>query len=87
MAPLTGGQALAQQLVKEGVEVIFGLPGDQMMHALDGLYDVTDRIRFLTTRHEQATTYMADGYARAAGRPGVAAAAAQKTAYAFLDWA
>jgi acetolactate synthase-1/2/3 large subunit len=72
MAQLTGGQALAQQLVREGVEVIFGLPGDQMMHALDGLYDVTDRIRFLTTRHEQATTFMADGYARAAGRPGVA---------------
>jgi type IV pilus assembly protein PilY1 len=33
---LTGGQALARQLVREGVEVIFGLPGDQMMHALDG---------------------------------------------------
>jgi acetolactate synthase I/II/III large subunit len=68
----TGGQAFAHQLVREGVEVIFGLPGDQTMHALDGLYEVRDRIRFVTTRHEQATTYMADGYARASGRPGVA---------------
>ena len=68
---MTGGQALARQLEREGVECIFGLPGDQTMHALDGLYEVPS-IRFITTRHEQGTTYMADGYARAAGRPGVA---------------
>ena len=41
------------------------------MHALDGLYDEPG-IRFVTTRHEQGTTYLADGYARAGGRPGVA---------------
>jgi acetolactate synthase-1/2/3 large subunit len=68
----TGGQALAGQLEREGVDVIFGLPGDQMMHSIDALYDVRDEIRFITTRHEQATTYMADGYARATGRVGVA---------------
>jgi acetolactate synthase I/II/III large subunit len=68
---MTGGQALARQLELEGVEVIFGLPGDQLMHALDGL-QVEGRIPFLVTRHEQATTYMADGYARTAGRPGTA---------------
>lgn len=68
---ITGGQAFARQLAREGVEVIFGLPGDQIMHALDGLYDEPG-IRFITTRHEQGTTYMADGYARAGGRPGVA---------------
>ncbi|MHB1777644.1 MAG: thiamine pyrophosphate-dependent enzyme [Acidimicrobiales bacterium] len=67
----TGGDALAAQLRAEGVEVIFGLPGDQLMAALDALVDVPE-IRFVVTRHEQATTYMADGYARAAGRPGVA---------------
>ena len=72
MPRLTGGQALAQALVAEGVDTIFGLPGDQLMHGLDALYDVRDRIRFVTTRHEQATTFMADGYARSAGRPGVA---------------
>ena len=72
MTLMTGGQALAKQLVREGVEVIFGLPGDQTMHALDAMYDERERMRFITTRHEQGTTYMADGYARATGRPGVA---------------
>jgi len=68
---MTGGEALAGQLRAEGVEVIFGLPGDQLMAALDALVDVPE-IRYIVTRHEQATTYMADGYARAGGRPGVA---------------
>src|SRR4051812_7753502 len=68
---MTGGAALAHQLRAQGVEVIFGLPGDQLMSALDALVDVPE-IRYVVTRHEQATTYMADGYARAGGRPGVA---------------
>jgi acetolactate synthase-1/2/3 large subunit len=68
---MTGGQALARQLSRQGVEVIFGLPGDQLMTALDALVD-TPEIRYIVTRHEQGTTYMADGYARASGRPGVA---------------
>ena len=68
---MTGGQALARQLVREGVAHVFGLPGDQTMHAIDGLYDEPS-IQFVTTRHEQGTTYMADGYARGGGRPGVA---------------
>ncbi|WP_158072959.1 MULTISPECIES: thiamine pyrophosphate-dependent enzyme [Pseudofrankia] len=70
-ATMTGGAAMAAQLRAEGVEVIFGLPGDQLMAALDALVDVPE-IRYVVTRHEQATTYMADGYARTAGRPGVA---------------
>ena len=71
MPKLTGGQALARALYQEGVRVIFGLPGVQLYHAMDGLYEVPD-IRFITTRHEQATTYMADGYARAGGGIGTA---------------
>ena len=67
----SGGEALARQLRAEGVEVIFGLPGDQLMVALDALFDVPE-IRYIVTRHEQATTYMADTYARTTGRPGVA---------------
>jgi acetolactate synthase-1/2/3 large subunit len=66
-----GAQAMVEQLRREGVEVIFGLPGDQLMVALDALYDEPG-IRYVTTRHEQGTTYMADGYARASGRPGTA---------------
>ncbi len=68
---MTGGQALARSLHREGVRVIFGLPGVQLYHLLDGLQEQSD-IRFITTRHEQATTYMADGYARASGDIGTA---------------
>src|SRR4029078_9434084 len=68
---MTGGRAFARQLAREGVRHVFGLPGDQTMHALDGLYDEPS-IQFVTTRHEQGTTYLADGYARGGGRPGVA---------------
>lgn len=71
MPKMTGGQALAKQLYREGVRVIFGLPGVQLYHALDALHDETG-IRFITTRHEQATAYMADGYARAGGGIGTA---------------
>ncbi len=71
MAEITGGQALAQSLRVEGVEVIFGLPGVQLDWAVDALYAERSNIRFIQTRHEQATAYMADGYARVSGRPGV----------------
>ncbi|MCH8898825.1 MAG: thiamine pyrophosphate-binding protein, partial [Chloroflexi bacterium] len=66
MAEMTGGQALMKSLYLEGVRVIFGLPGVQLYHALDALYQEPG-IRFITTRHEQATGYMADGYSRAGG--------------------
>ncbi|MCI0811212.1 MAG: thiamine pyrophosphate-binding protein [Chloroflexi bacterium] len=71
MVKMTGGQALAKSLYREGVRVIFGLPGVQLYHMLDGLYDEPG-IRFITVRHEQATGYMADGYARASGEIGTA---------------
>ena len=71
MPQMTGGQALARQLRLEGVRVIFGLPGVQLYHLLDALHDETD-IKFITTRHEQGTAYMADGYARAGGGIGTA---------------
>ena len=71
MPTMTGGQALARSLYLEGVRVIFGLPGVQLYHALDGLQGEPG-IRFITTRHEQATTYMADGYSRAGGGIGTA---------------
>ena len=71
MVKMTGGQALAKSLYREGVRVIFGLPGVQIYHMMDGLYDEPG-IRFITVRHEQATAYMADGYARAGGQVGTA---------------
>jgi len=71
VAQMTGGQALAASLLAQDVAVIFGLPGVQLDWAFDALYAVQDRIRVIHTRHEQATSYMADGYARTTGRPGV----------------
>ena len=71
MARMTGGQAFARQLHREGVRVIFGLPGVQLYHLLDGLAE-QEEIRFITTRHEQATTYMADGYSRTGAGIGTA---------------
>ena len=71
MVRMTGGQALAKSLYLEGIRVIFGLPGVQLYHALDGLAQEPG-IRFINTRHEQATTYMADGYSRAGGGIGTA---------------
>ena len=71
MVKLSGGEALAKSLAREGVEVVFGIPGIQIYGGVAGLRDEPG-IRMITTRHEQATTYMADGYARASGKPGVA---------------
>jgi acetolactate synthase I/II/III large subunit len=68
---MTGGEALVKQLHREGVRVVFGLPGVQLYGAMAALRDEKD-VRFVLTRHEQATTYMADGYARAGGGIGVA---------------
>ena len=71
MPVLTGGQALVAQLLEEGIEIVFGLPGVQLDWAFDALYEARDRIRVIHTRHEQATSYMADGYARTTGKMGV----------------
>jgi acetolactate synthase I/II/III large subunit len=71
MPQMTGSQALVRSLAREGVEAVFALPGAQIMGIFDALYDQPD-IRVITVRHEQTTTFMADGYARVKGRPGVA---------------
>ena len=68
---LTGGQALVQSLLREGVDTIFGIPGIQLDWAYDAIHAARGQIRVIHTRHEQATAYMADGYARSTGRVGV----------------
>ena len=71
MARMTGGEALVKSLVREGVTTVFGLPGVQTYGVIAALRD-EPAIRFITTRHEQATSFMADGYARAGGTIGTA---------------
>jgi len=92
VAEMTGGQAIARTLQSYGVDTIFGLPGVQLDNTFDALYDLQDDIRVLNTRHEQATAYMALGYAQSTGKIGVClivpgpgllnATAALSTAYA-----
>ncbi len=72
MPQMSGAQALAYQLRSEGVDTVFTLPGVQIMAAFDALHEVQGDVRLIHTRHEQATTYMADGYAKATGKVGVA---------------
>ena len=67
--PKTGSQLLLDTLTDEGVEVIFGVPGGQIIHVFDALYD--SPIKFILTRHEQGAGHAADGYARATGKVGV----------------
>jgi acetolactate synthase I/II/III large subunit len=65
----TGAEALIRCLEREGVEYIFGLSGGAAMPIFDALVD--SKIKLILVRHEQGATHMADGYARATGKPGV----------------
>ncbi|HZD24317.1 MAG TPA: biosynthetic-type acetolactate synthase large subunit, partial [Acidimicrobiia bacterium] len=70
--PYTGSDSLLQSLEHEGVEVIFGVPGGAILPAYDPLLD--SPIRHVLARHEQGAGHMAEGYAMATGRVGVAMA-------------
>ncbi len=71
MPLMSGAEALVALLVRDGVEVIFGIPGVQIMDAIDAIYR-DKRIRWISTRHEQTAAYMAYGYALSTGKIGVA---------------
>ena len=66
----TVGQRLVEGLIARGVEVVFGIPGVHTVEMYRGLSGAA--IRHVTARHEQGAAFMADGYARVTGRPGVA---------------
>jgi acetolactate synthase-1/2/3 large subunit len=67
-----GAEILVQGLLQEGVDSIFGYPGGAVLHIYDELWRVRDRITHYLVRHEQGAVHMAEGYARASGRVGVA---------------
>lgn len=69
MVRMTGAEAIIECLRREGVEVIFGLPGGVLLPLYDALY--SSDLRHILVRHEQAAAHAADGYARATGRVGV----------------
>ena len=67
---LSGGETLIRALADLGVEYIYGYPGGSVLHIYDAIYR-QDKVKHVLVRHEQAATHMADGYARALGKPGV----------------
>jgi acetolactate synthase I/II/III large subunit len=68
----TVGIRLVEGLVARGVEVVFGIPGVHTIELYRGLAAASESIRHITPRHEQGAGFMADGYARVTGKPGVA---------------
>ena len=67
----TGGEAVVDALLAHGVDTVFGLPGAQTYGLFDALQRAQPGVRTVGARHEQACSYMAFGYARSTGRPGV----------------
>ncbi|MFA5351215.1 MAG: biosynthetic-type acetolactate synthase large subunit [Candidatus Omnitrophota bacterium] len=67
---MTGSQILLECLKREGVEVVFGYPGGQILPTFDALYGYKG-FKFILTRHEQGAAHAADGYARVTGKVGV----------------
>jgi len=71
VSELDGAQALVSTLEKHGVEYIFGYSGGAAIPIFDALITTKTKIKLILTRHEQGAAHMADGYARASGKPGI----------------
>jgi acetolactate synthase-1/2/3 large subunit len=67
----SGGEVLVAALARHGVDLLFGVPGESYLAALDALYDRRDSMRFIVCRHECAAAHMAEAYGKLTGRPGV----------------
>jgi len=66
-----GGHVVADQLVAQGVDTVFGVPGESFLTVLDGLWEHRDTIRFVTARHEATASHMAEAWGKLTGRPGI----------------
>ncbi len=66
---MNAAELLVRCLENEGIEAIFGIPGEENIDVMDTLLDST--VRFITTRHEQGAAFMADVYGRLTGKAGV----------------
>ncbi len=68
---VSGGVAVLEAFIAEGVETIFGYPGGAIMPIYDALYDYKEKLQHILVRHEQGAIHAAQGYARVSGRTGV----------------
>ncbi len=71
MAKMTGGRAVVASLKAQRVDTVLGIISIHTLELFDALYDNQDSLRFIGGRHERASGFMADGYSRATGKPGV----------------
>jgi acetolactate synthase I/II/III large subunit len=69
--PMTGAEVVCESIVREGVDTLFGYPGGAVLHLYDQLTRMRGRLRHVLVRHEQGAVHMAEGYAKATGKPGV----------------
>ncbi|MDD4699809.1 MAG: biosynthetic-type acetolactate synthase large subunit [Oscillospiraceae bacterium] len=68
---LTGAQIVAEVLLEQGVDTVFGYPGGSALNIYDALYEYKDKITHYMTAHEQGAAHAADGYSRVTGKTGV----------------
>ncbi|MGR4871063.1 thiamine pyrophosphate-binding protein [Variovorax sp. LARHSF232] len=71
MSATPAGQLIVQCLIAQGVDTVFGVPGESFLAVLDGFHAEAERIRFIVNRQEGGAAFMADAHARITGRPGV----------------
>ena len=62
---------LVECLINQGVDKIYGVPGESYLSVLDALYDFNEKIRFISTRHESAASFMAEAYGKLTGEAGI----------------
>ena len=68
---LKGSEIIAECLLEQGADTVFGYPGGAVLEIYDALYKYSDKIKHIMTAHEQGAAHAADGYARATGKTGV----------------
>ena len=71
-SPRTGGQILVANLLAQGADLAFCVPGESYLPVLDALYDARDQLRLIVCRQEGGAAYMAEAYGKLTGRPGIA---------------
>ena len=71
MPLMSGGAAIVESILAQGVKTVFGLPGGQLYHLYNAYLQAGDRMQLITSRHEQGAAYMAFGYSAATGDVGV----------------
>ncbi|HMO47479.1 MAG TPA: thiamine pyrophosphate-binding protein [Rubrivivax sp.] len=71
MSSRSAGHALVEALIAQGIDTVFGVPGESYLAVLDGLHEYRERIRFIACRQEGGAAFMAEAQGKLSGRPGI----------------